>query len=150
MFVYMETGVTCSGEERGGVVEGHEVARGGHGVAGPGEGGASGRGAGEPAALYRVSRALPATSMSSISSGHSIDIKMCDLWNPPGEGVRGDEGRPVELQHGVLRRGRGEGEHALGGPARSDREEESSNTVPVLYCTVLYCTVLYCLALRII
>ena len=75
----METCVTCSGEERGGVVEGHEVARGGHGVAGPGEGGASGRGAGEPAALYRVSRALPATSMSSISSGHSIDIKMCDL-----------------------------------------------------------------------
>ena len=75
----METCVTCSGEERGGVVEGHEVARGGHGVAGPGEGGASGRRAGEPAALYRVSRALPATSMSSISSGHSIDIKMCDL-----------------------------------------------------------------------
>ena len=74
----METCVTCSGEERGGVVEGHEVARGGHGVAGPGEGRASGRGAGEPAALYRVSRALPATSMSSISSGHSIDIKMCD------------------------------------------------------------------------
>ena len=62
----METCVTCSGEERGGVVEGHEVARGGHGVAGPGEGGASGRGAGEPAALYRVSAALPATSMSTI------------------------------------------------------------------------------------
>ena len=92
----------------------------------------------------------PCQLSSSISSGHSIDIKMCDLWYPPGEGVRGDEGRPVELQHGVLRRGRGEGEHSLGGPARSDREEESSNTVPVLYCTVLYCTVLlYCLALRI-
>ena len=62
----MEICVTCSGEERGGVVEGHEVARGGHGVAGPGEGRASGRRAGEPAALYRVSASLPATSMSTI------------------------------------------------------------------------------------
>ena len=62
----MEICDTCSGEERGGVVEGHEVARGGHGVAGPGEGRASGRRAGEPAALYRVSASLPATSMSTI------------------------------------------------------------------------------------
>ena len=134
----IETNVTCSGEERGGVVEGHEVARGGHGVAGPGEGGATGRSAGEPAALYRVSRALPATSICPAFLQVTVSILKCVISATHLEKVSGGtRGALLSCSMASCGEGAGKGSTRLGGlPGLTVRR---SHQTPCQYCTVLYC-----------